>query len=109
MPHTVSSPATASRVFGDLTIDPQMRIVFLRGAAVDLTPTEYNLFTAMAKRPGVIFSRAQLLDLARRDSLEVNDRAIDTHVKNLRRKLAAVAPELELITSVYGLGYRVEP
>jgi len=92
-----------------LQIDEAMRCVRVRGAAVDLTPTEYNLFTAMAKRPGVIFSRTQLLDLARRDSLEVNDRAVDTHIKNLRRKLAAVAPELELIQSVYGLGYRVEP
>jgi two-component system, OmpR family, response regulator BaeR len=92
-----------------LQIDEATRCVRVQGAAVTLTLTEFNLFTAMAKRPGVIFSRAQLLDLARRDSLEVNDRAVDTHVKNLRRKLAAVAPELELIESVYGLGYRVEP
>lgn len=63
-----------------LQIDAATRCVRVQGAAVDLTPTEYNLLTAMAKRPGVIFSRAQLLDLARRDSLEVNDRAIDTHI-----------------------------
>lgn len=91
-----------------LQLDAATRGVRVLGSAVDLTPTEFNLLAAMAKRPGVIFSRVQLLDLARRDSLEVNDRAIDTHIKNLRRKLAAVAPELELIQSVYGLGYRVE-
>jgi two-component system response regulator BaeR len=63
----------------------------------------------MARRPGVIFSRAQLLDLARRDSYDVTDRAIDTHIKNLRRKVAAVVPGLDLVHSVYGVGYRVEP
>ena len=62
----------------------------------------------MARRPGVIFPRAKLLDLARRDRYDVTDRAIDTHVKNLRRKLAVAAPDLELVHSVYGVGYRVE-
>ncbi len=89
-------------------IDDATRTVFLHSTPLELTPTEFSLFTAMAKRPGVIFSRAQLLDLARRDSLEVADRAIDSHIKNLRRKIAAVLPDAELIESVYGLGYRVE-
>ena len=62
----------------------------------------------MVKRPGTIFSRAQLLDLASRDNLDVTDRAIDSHIKNLRRKLAAVIPDAEAIHSVYGLGYRFE-
>ena len=62
----------------------------------------------MARRPGTIHSRAQLLDVASRDSLDVNDRAIDSHIKNLRRKIGAVLPEVEVIHSVYGLGYRVE-
>ena len=62
----------------------------------------------MVKRPGTIYSRAQLLDLARRDNLDINDRAIDTHVKNLRRKIAILMPDVDVIHSVYGLGYRVE-
>jgi two-component system response regulator BaeR len=62
----------------------------------------------MAKRPGTIFSRAQLLDLVSRDNLEVTDRAIDSHIKNLRRKLAVHLPEVDVIHSVYGLGYRLE-
>jgi two-component system response regulator BaeR len=62
----------------------------------------------MAKRPGTIHSRAQLLDLVSRDNLDVTDRAIDSHIKNLRRKLSVLLPDVEIIHSVYGLGYRVE-
>jgi two-component system response regulator BaeR len=89
-------------------IDEAARSVRIRAQLLDLTPTEYSLLAAMAKRPGTIFSRAQLLDLASRDNLDVTDRAIDSHIKNLRRKLAAVIPEAEVIHSVYGLGYRFE-
>jgi two-component system response regulator BaeR len=89
-------------------IDEAARSVRIRSQLLDLTPTEYSLLAAMAKRPGTIFSRAQLLDLASRDNLEVADRAIDSHIKNLRRKLAVVIPDAEVIHSVYGLGYRFE-
>ncbi|HEV2680725.1 MAG TPA: response regulator [Rhodanobacter sp.] len=89
-------------------IDEAARSVRIRTQLLDLTPTEYSLLAAMAKRPGTIFSRAQLLDLASRDNLDVADRAIDSHIKNLRRKLAAVMPDAEVIHSVYGLGYRFE-
>jgi two-component system response regulator BaeR len=91
-----------------VAIDEPARTVRIKSQALDLTPTEYSLFAAMAKRPGTIYSRAQLLDLASRDSLDVTDRAIDTHIKNLRRKLAAVIPDVDVIHSVYGLGYRVD-
>lgn len=89
-------------------IDEASRTVRIRARPLALTATEYALFTAMARRPGVIYSRAQLLDVASRDSFDVTDRAIDTHIKNLRRKLAAIAPDLDLVQSVYGVGYRVE-
>lgn len=91
-----------------LLVDESARIIRVQGQALDLTLTEYNLLAAMIRRPGAIFSRAQLLDLARRDNLEVNDRAIDTHIKNLRRKIAAYLPDTDIIQSVYGVGYRVE-
>jgi two-component system, OmpR family, response regulator BaeR len=89
-------------------IDEAARSVRIRAQLLDLTPTEYSLLAAMAKRPGTIFSRAQLLDLASRDNLDVADRAIDSHIKNLRRKLATLMPDAEAIHSVYGLGYRFE-
>jgi len=89
-------------------IDEAARSVRVHSQLLDLTPTEYSLLAAMVRRPGAIYSRAQLLDLATRDNLDVADRAIDSHIKNLRRKLAVVMPDAEVIHSVYGLGYRFE-
>jgi two-component system response regulator BaeR len=91
-----------------IAIDDATRSARVHAHKLDLTLSEYQLLAAMARHPGTIFSRAQLLDLARADSLDVTDRAIDTHIKNLRRKLAAVLPGVDVIHSVYGVGYRVE-
>jgi two-component system response regulator BaeR len=91
-----------------LAIDRAARRASLRGQALDLTRTEFDLLAALSARPGQVFSRAQLLELARQDTLDVTDRAIDSHIKNLRRKLDAAAPGLEPIRSIYGLGYRFE-
>ena len=93
---------------GFIEIDEAARIVKIKSRLLDLTPTEYSLFAAMAKRPGTVYSRAQLLDLANRDSLDVTDRAIDSQIKNLRRKLALLMPNVDVIHSVYGLGYRTD-
>lgn len=89
-------------------IDEEMQIIRIRSQTLDLTPTEYRLFAALAKRPGAILSRARLLDVAGADNLDVTDRAIDSHIKNMRRKLAALLPGADIIQSVYGVGYRVE-
>jgi two-component system, OmpR family, response regulator BaeR len=91
-----------------IDVDEPTRTVRIRSQPLDLTPAEYSLFVTMAKRPGTIYTRAQLLDLTSPDSLDVNDRVIDTHVKNIRRKLAVLIPDVDIIHSVYGLGYRVE-
>lgn len=89
-------------------VDEAAQRVRIAGHVLDLTPSEFNILAGMARRRGQVFSRAQLLDLARQDSLDVLDRAVDSHIKNLRRKIAAVLPELDAIGSVYGLGYRFE-
>jgi two-component system response regulator BaeR len=91
-----------------VTVDEATRRVRVRGQALELTPTEFDLLAALARRPGVVFSRAALLDIARGDALDVSDRTVDTHIKNLRRKLAELAPDENLIHSVYGAGYRLE-
>ena len=91
-----------------LAIDVGARRASVRGQALDLTRTEFELLAALASRPGQVFSRARLLELARQDNLDATDRAIDSHIKNLRRKLEAAAPGLEPIRSIYGLGYRFD-
>ena len=91
-----------------LALDEATRRIAVHGRALDLTPSEYAILAALARRPGQVLSRAQLLDAARADNLDANDRAVDSHVKNLRRKIAAVAPGLEAIRSIYGLGYRCD-
>lgn len=78
------------------------------GQLLNLTPQEYRLLAILVAAPGRIFARAQLLELAYADGGEVYDRAIDSHIKNLRKKLAAVLGERGAIHSVYGVGYRFE-
>ena len=89
-------------------VDEAAQRISILGRALELTPSEYHILAGMARRRGHVFSRAQLLDLARQDSLDVTDRAVDSHIKNLRRKIAVVLPEVEAIGSVYGLGYRFD-
>ncbi|MES3022268.1 MAG: response regulator [Pseudomonadota bacterium] len=91
-----------------IAVDEAAQRISIEGRALTLTPSEYQILAAMARRPGQVFSRAQLLDLARHDSLEVTDRAVDSHIKNLRRKVAALLPGTDPIGSIYGLGYRLD-
>jgi len=91
---------------GDLTLDlPRMRAE-LAGRTVDLTPTEFGLLAALARQPGRIFTRSQLLDAVRGVAFESYERAIDTHIKNLRRKLEPDPRRPVLVLTVYGVGYR---
>jgi len=97
----------APRVAPAIAVDEGARLVRVHGHALDLTPSEFALFATMARRTGTAWSRAALLERLRAQSPEVGERAIDSHVKNLRRKLAAALPGVEVLQSVYGLGYRV--
>ncbi|QOY93331.1 response regulator [Massilia sp. UMI-21] len=100
--------AAAPQAARVLAIDAAARQVTVHGRPLDLTPSEFAILAALARRPGQVFSRAQLLDCARADSLDATDRAVDSHIKNLRRKIALAAPGLEAIRSIYGLGYRCD-
>jgi DNA-binding response OmpR family regulator/HPt (histidine-containing phosphotransfer) domain-containing protein len=91
-----------------LQVDTRRQCIRCRGQELDFTPQEYRLLSVMAQHPGRLFSRSQLLDLAYDDAAGVFDRAVDSHVKNIRKKLAALLPEHNLIRSVYGQGYRFE-
>ncbi len=89
-------------------IDEAALRIAWRGQWLPLTPLEFRMLRLMLARPGRVFSRANLLDSVHDDLRDVSDRAIDSHVKNLRRKIQSVEPGCECITSVYGVGYRFE-
>jgi two-component system, OmpR family, alkaline phosphatase synthesis response regulator PhoP len=92
---------------GDLVLDvPRMRAT-VQGAATDLTPTEFSLLATMAREPGRVFTRAQLLDAVHGVAFDSYERAIDAHVKNLRRKLEPEPSRPRYVLTVYGVGYRV--
>jgi two-component system response regulator BaeR len=78
----------------------------VQGRALSLTPVEFRLLGKLLGQPGRVFSRQQLMDALYRDHRVVSERTVDSHVKNLRRKLAQIGPDP--ISSVYGIGYRLE-
>ena len=91
---------------GDLEIDLKERNVASKGSSVELTPTEFELLVVMAGQPGRVFTRAQLLDAVRGVSFESYERAIDSHIKNLRKKLEPDTRKPRSIRTVYGVGYK---
>lgn len=88
-----------------LHLDAERLIAWLDGQDLGLTPLEWRLLAALAAAPARVWSRDQLLDRLHDDQRALSDRAIDSHVKNLRRKLERVRPEADSIRSVYGVGY----
>jgi len=91
---------------GDLVIDHARMQVWRDGTLIDLTPTEFQLVVALARKPGRILTRAQLLDAVRGDDAEAFDRAIDTHIKNIRRKIEPDSRRPRYVLTVYGMGYK---
>ncbi|MBW6389880.1 response regulator [Billgrantia antri] len=79
------------------------------GQDLGLTAVEYQLLKVMMQSPGRIFTRDQLMDRMYRDHRIVSERTVDSHVKKLRRKIADIWPEREIIRSVYGVGYKYQP
>lgn len=75
---------------------------------ISLTPSEYNLFKVLLRNPGRVFSRSDLINRVQGYDYEGYERTIDSHIKNLRKKLAARLPDREVIHSVYGVGYKME-
>jgi two-component system response regulator BaeR len=91
-----------------LVIDETQYRASYNGQPLDLTPVEFRLLKAFAASPGRVFSRQQLLDNLYADHRVVTDRTVDSHIKNLRRKLQLVSPEQEIIQSIYGVGYKLD-
>ena len=106
---TSAASGSASASGSPLEIDADTMQARVAGKNLELTPKEFRLLQTLAAKPGRVFSRAQLLDALYADNLEVSERAIDSHLKNLRRKLAPAFPDEEPIRSIYGVGFAFEP
>jgi DNA-binding response OmpR family regulator len=89
-----------------VSIDIARMRVEVEGRTVELTPTEFQLLVALARQPGRIFTRSQLLDAIHGIAFESYERAVDAHVKNLRRKLEPDPSRPRYVQTVYGVGYR---
>jgi len=101
-----TDPSDVIRV-GELQLDvPRMRTE-VAGRSIDLTPTEFTLLATLARQPGRIFTRSQLLDALHGVAFESYERAIDSHIKNLRRKVEPDPRQPRLVLTVYGVGYRL--
>lgn len=91
-----------------LVLDTTTHRAILNGQVLDLTPAEFRLLSVLHGSQGRVYSREQLLDRIYDDRREVTDRAVDSHIKNLRRKLAEAGGSNDWIRSIYGIGYRME-
>jgi len=92
---------------GELVVDQARMRASVGGRPVDLTATEFQLLTALARSPGRVFTRSQLLDTLHGAALEAYERAIDAHVKNIRRKLEPDPRRPQYLLTVYGVGYKL--
>jgi two-component system alkaline phosphatase synthesis response regulator PhoP len=90
----------------DVTLDVPRMKASIGSREIDLTPTEFELLATLARQPGRIFTRGQLLDAVRGVAFESYERAIDAHVKNIRRKIEPNPREPRYVLTVYGVGYR---
>ncbi|WP_458068224.1 response regulator [Rhodanobacter sp. BL-MT-08] len=100
-----SSGVVATNPF---VVDESTQRILVGGRALPLTTTEYRLMQTLVAHPGRVYSRDQLLDLMHDDLRDVTDRAVDSHIRNLRRKLDDLVPGGPFVHSVYGAGYRFE-
>jgi len=99
-------PASIIRT-GDLQLDTISMTATIGGQPVDLTPTEFQLLVTLARQPGRIFSREQLLEAIHGVAFDGYDRSVDSHIKNLRRKIEPDPRQPRHIETVYGVGYRL--
>jgi two-component system alkaline phosphatase synthesis response regulator PhoP len=87
-------------------IDLERRRVTVGGRPVDLTPTEFDLLAVLARHPGRVFSRLELLDRVQGYAFEGYQRTVDAHVKNLRQKIETDPKQPRYVLTVYGVGYK---
>ncbi|MFQ6591042.1 MULTISPECIES: response regulator [Pseudomonas] len=101
-------PSATTSSAPTLLLDESAYHAIFNGLVLDLTPVEFRLLNTLAAHPGRVYSRDQLLDLLYTDHRVVTDRTVDSHVRNLRRKLEQANPGKDPIRSIYGVGYKLE-
>ncbi|MCB0213813.1 MAG: response regulator transcription factor [Anaerolineae bacterium] len=109
---TGGAPAASSRVLkiGDLAMDVNRHLITLHGQEVELTATEFNLLKVLLENPGYAYTRSELIEQALGYEYEGSERTLDSHMRNLRRKIDPDSDKPSYIQTVYGVGYRlVEP
>jgi two-component system response regulator BaeR len=99
-------PVMATLTVGPITLDAQRHQVSVAGQELKLTPSEFSLLKILLAHPDRVFSRSELSTLVQGYDYEGYERTIDTHIKNVRKKMAAILPETELINTVHGIGYK---
>lgn len=101
-----AEPADLTMERGELTISESQRRAWKRGEEITLTPTEFRLLLALASRPGIVYSRLQLLQAAFDDDVMNDERTADAHISRLRKKLEDDPAHPRYILTAYGFGYR---
>jgi len=97
-----------AELLAGLVLEEEKYKAILNGKELDLTAVEFQILVILAKEPGRIFSRQQLMDGGYQDHRVVSDRTIDSHIRKLRKRINEKCPESEIIHSVYGVGYKFE-
>jgi len=102
-----AEPAEKKLALGPIVLDENEHRAMIRGSELDMTPTEFRLLQVLMSQPGRVFTRDELLSRVQGYDCEGYDRTIDSHIKNLRKKMAEHLPDREIITTVYGVGYKL--
>ena len=103
----IDNPSSETAIYiGHLTIQPDRHSCTWKEKDVKLTVTEFLILSSLARRPGVVKNRDQLLDAAYGETTYLDDRTIDSHIKRLRRKFRDVDPSFDSIETLYGVGYK---
>lgn len=93
---------------GPFTIDREKFQIILNGKLLELSKTEFNLFEVLMKRPGKVFERAELFKKAWSSDYVATDRTIDAHIKSIRKKIKQIAPNLDPVETIRGVGYKIK-
>jgi two-component system response regulator BaeR len=101
-------PEAGSKRYRDLHVDEESFVARVGDVTLELTPVEFRLLSLLAKQPGRVHTRDRLIESIYVDGRVVSDRTVDSHVKNLRKKLVAATGEEDWIRSIYGVGYKLD-